>query len=64
MIAGMWVFHAFFERPKPARAASGEAAVEVLEDRRVGEEVLRVVPDAILRAAGVVRSVKVRARKP
>jgi uncharacterized membrane protein YedE/YeeE len=26
MIAGMWVFHAFFERPKPARAASGEAA--------------------------------------
>jgi len=64
MIAGMWVFHAFFERPKPARAASGEAAVEVLENRRLGEEVLGLVPDALLRAAGVVRSVKVRARKP
>ena len=37
--------------------------VEVLEDRGFGEEVLGMVPEAILRAAGVVRSVKVRARK-
>jgi arsenite methyltransferase len=55
--------------------AAGLADVEVLEDRGFGEEVLGMVPDAMLRmaeAAGVdpravaatVRSVKVRARKP
>ena len=37
--------------------------MEVLEDGGFGEEVLGMVPEAILRAAGVVRSVKVRARK-
>jgi SAM-dependent methyltransferase len=56
-------------------AAAGLADVEVLEDRGFGEEVLGMVPDAMLRmaeSAGVdvravartVRSVKVRARKP
>ncbi len=55
--------------------AAGLADVEVLEDRGFGEEILGMVPDAMLRmaeAAGVdpravaatVRSVKVRARKP
>ena len=56
-------------------AAAGLEDVEVVEDRGFGEEILSMVPDAMLRiaeAAGMdpravaatVRSVKVPARKP
>jgi hypothetical protein len=56
-------------------AEAGLADVEVVEDRGFGEEVLGMVPEAMLRSANdagidvlavarTVRSVKVRARKP